>query len=673
MALKTAWQAIKQFYRPRDRLPDTFAEEMNHQAGRILPFLIVCSPAWLGYIPIDRQLHPDASLIPWLRAGFSAFALLALGLLFVPSLRRQSQWLLFMVGAYLTTATAVITGLTGADPTYMAGYILVLCLCAIAPIQRRFTFAALGLSVIGFAVSLGITGTTPSFERLRYSMTDYGFTVVIVTFFTFILDGMREKAWFNASSAVQIRNQKISDLLHNVRQGILLVNRDLRVGAEYSAACLHLLKRDPAGVPVDALLSPEDPHQGEHMRLCLSDAMDEADPIRRQLYLSLLPALVRLGDRHLSTEYLPLKEGVMITLTDTTEQARLSEQLHSERRRLELIVCAVSDSRQFFELVEDFRGFVQAGAEPWRRRSMQDLYRQIHTLKGSFLQMGFDAVPKALHEAEELLRRGAEPVDGPELLTAVFRPDWTALLESDLAGLRSALGDEFVHSGGVFTLKPQQAELIEGLARERLANRPDIPEGLRQLALIRHTLLAAELQRLDAMAQRVASDLERKLFPLRVEGDTVWMAPGLRPFLMSLGHLIRNAVDHGNEDPAIRTHRGKPEAGQIVCRVSHTAQHLSIEIADDGAGIDEAMLRKRAQARPELSAIAEAPLAELVFADGLSAREEVTAISGRGVGMSAVAAEVHALGGQIDVASLAGAGTTVRICLPLAGGGIQFA
>jgi chemotaxis protein histidine kinase CheA len=303
-----------------------------------------------------------------------------------------------------------------------------------------------------------------------------------------------------------------------------------------------------------------------------------------------------------------------------------------------------------------------------------DLYRQLHTFKGSLAQLGFDAITQALHAAEETLRNHVEASRRPAVLAAVFAHDWLGLLEDDLAALRSALGDEFVSSGGVLTLKPHQADLIEQLARERLATMgPNAPEGLRELALIRHVSLTAELQRLDALAQRVARDLDKKVLPLKVEGESVWLEPRrFRPLLASLGHLIRNALDHGIEDPVIRTQSGKPAAGLIRFQVSRTPESLVIELRDDGAGIDEAALRARARAQRHLSHLADAPLTELVLAQGLSSREQATAISGRGVGMADVAAQARALGGEIEVLSAPGEGTTARLTLPAAQSGIQF-
>jgi chemotaxis protein histidine kinase CheA len=121
----------------------------------------------------------------------------------------------------------------------------------------------------------------------------------------------------------------------------------------------------------------------------------------------------------------------------------------------------------------------------------------------------------------------------------------------------------------------------------------------------------------------------------------------------------------------VRTQRGKPAAGTIACHIRHRGDALVVEIQDDGAGIDEAALRERAQAQPELRALRDAPLSALVFAQGLSSREDTTAISGRGVGMAALAAQVRALGGEIDITSTAGQGTTVRLTLPAAQGVIH--
>jgi two-component system chemotaxis sensor kinase CheA len=137
-----------------------------------------------------------------------------------------------------------------------------------------------------------------------------------------------------------------------------------------------------------------------------------------------------------------------------------------------------------------------------------------------------------------------------------------------------------------------------------------------------------------------------------------------------LTHLVRNAVDHGLESPEERRAAGKPEVGQLRVRAFHEGGTVTVEVADDGTGIDPAAVRARAQAAGLLSAEALAKMddrqvLELVFLPGFSTAATVTTISGRGVGMDVVRSNVERIGGTVDLQSTPGLGTTVRVKLPL--------
>jgi two-component system chemotaxis sensor kinase CheA len=135
-------------------------------------------------------------------------------------------------------------------------------------------------------------------------------------------------------------------------------------------------------------------------------------------------------------------------------------------------------------------------------------------------------------------------------------------------------------------------------------------------------------------------------------------------------HLLRNSVDHGIEAPALRVQRHKPEEGRIGLRAFHEGGQVVLELSDDGGGIDSARLRAKALEAGLLSperaaAISDAEAVNLVFIPGLSTAEKVTELSGRGVGMDVVKANIERIGGTVELETRPGAGTTTRIRIPL--------
>jgi two-component system chemotaxis sensor kinase CheA len=135
-----------------------------------------------------------------------------------------------------------------------------------------------------------------------------------------------------------------------------------------------------------------------------------------------------------------------------------------------------------------------------------------------------------------------------------------------------------------------------------------------------------------------------------------------------LTHLIRNAADHGIETPEARRAAGKPEEGSIRLRAFHRAGRVVLEVEDDGAGIDPARVRAKAVERGLIAAdaaMSDDALRMLIFEPGFSTRDEVSDLSGRGVGMDVVRQNVQQLNGTIALTSETGRGSTVSIELPL--------
>jgi two-component system chemotaxis sensor kinase CheA len=137
-----------------------------------------------------------------------------------------------------------------------------------------------------------------------------------------------------------------------------------------------------------------------------------------------------------------------------------------------------------------------------------------------------------------------------------------------------------------------------------------------------------------------------------------------------LTHLIRNSVDHGIEPPEVRTARGKPRVGRLSLRAFNESGRVTIEVADDGAGIAFEKVREKAVARGLVSAAEAAAMPpdrvlQFIFEPGFSTAATVTSVSGRGVGMDVVRTNIEAIGGTVDIQSGPGTGTVVRVHVPL--------
>ncbi|KJR96774.1 MAG: molecular chaperone [Desulfobulbaceae bacterium BRH_c16a] len=173
---------------------------------------------------------------------------------------------------------------------------------------------------------------------------------------------------------------------------------------------------------------------------------------------------------------------------------------------------------------------------------------------------------------------------------------------------------------------------------------------------------------------RVVRDLAKKLnktIDLNIVGKDVELDKTIIEAINDpLTHLVRNSVDHGIEMPAVRKKLGKPDIGLVILKAYHEAGQVVIEISDDGKGLDGEALAASAVSKGLLTveqaqAMSDKEKINLIFLPGFSTAKEVTDVSGRGVGMDVVKTNLDQLGGNVDIISEKGVGTTISIKLPL--------
>ncbi len=177
-----------------------------------------------------------------------------------------------------------------------------------------------------------------------------------------------------------------------------------------------------------------------------------------------------------------------------------------------------------------------------------------------------------------------------------------------------------------------------------------------------------------AKLPRVVRDLSRQMdkkIEIEMDGaDTELDKTIIEAIKDPLTHIVRNTVDHGIEPPADRLATGKPEAGVLRLKASHEGGLVTIEISDDGAGIDAARLKAKALKNGQISEEVAAKMSEtealyLIFMPGFSTAEKVSAVSGRGVGMDVVKTNIERIGGTVEVRTEMTVGTTFKIKIPL--------
>lgn len=260
--------------------------------------------------------------------------------------------------------------------------------------------------------------------------------------------------------------------------------------------------------------------------------------------------------------------------------------------------------------------------------------------------MAKPAPPKPVAEAEHTVR-----VDTKRLDAIVNLIGELVLSRNRLKTLRARLHDEELDRA-VSTLDIATARLQSAVMRTRMQ-----PVG-------------KVFSRFPKVARDVARSLKKEVELELIGAETELDRNLVEALADPLVHLVRNAIDHGVEMPDLREAQGKPRSGHVRLSAQQEGDYVSIEVQDDGAGIDPERLRQKAREKglidPEAAArLSSEECLHLVFLPGFSTKQQVTDISGRGVGMDVVQSRIRELSGQIQIQSELGRGSRFMIRVPL--------
>ena len=213
-------------------------------------------------------------------------------------------------------------------------------------------------------------------------------------------------------------------------------------------------------------------------------------------------------------------------------------------------------------------------------------------------------------------------------------------------------------------LDPMLYERLLSSVNQLTRNTRDLQEAVMSIRMMPMDYVFSRFPR---MVRDLSGKLGKKVDFLTYGAATELDKGLIERIIDPLTHLVRNSVDHGIETPAVRAAAGKLEAGKLSLSAAHQGGNIVIEVSDDGAGLNrERILEKARQNGLDApDSMSDADVWQLIFAPGFSTAEEVTDISGRGVGMDVVKRNITAMDGAVEIRSARGFGTTISISLPL--------
>ncbi|MEX1662255.1 chemotaxis protein CheA [Thioclava sp. 15-R06ZXC-3] len=343
-----------------------------------------------------------------------------------------------------------------------------------------------------------------------------------------------------------------------------------------------------------------------------------------------------------------------------------------------------SDIREVFDFVEDVCSLeltreTQTTPEADDNLPLADLAPQIEAAPNSVAPT--DVVPTEPPESEP---NNTAPADKPAAAPAPVAPPLKGAPQANAtaepgATVRVDLEriDRLVNLVGELVIN--QAMLAQSVAEAGLPQNSKVMTGLEAFMMltrdIQDSVMMIRAQPVKPLFQRMgrivreASAAVAKEVRLRTEGEATEVDKTVIERLAdTLTHMIRNAVDHGLETPDIREAAGKPREGVITLSAQHRSGRVVIEITDDGAGINRKKVLEKAISKglvPPEANLSDGEIDNLLFLPGFSTADQISALSGRGVGMDVVRSSIQALGGRIAITSEPGKGTRFSISLPL--------
>lgn len=376
----------------------------------------------------------------------------------------------------------------------------------------------------------------------------------------------------------------------------------------------------------------------------------QEDQLPFELLVDQIPRHVHSGGDDYEVEFHRVSKdgvptGLLLVVRDVTLRLE-RERAEAQGRELQNVVAnLLRDPADF----ERFLGEMQNLVETTEAAPSDEVRaRSLHTLKGNAAIYGFVSFAEYCHGIEDALAQGV-PFGkcGREL-----ENEWQAAV----ARIRSFLPE--TGEPRVVLSLTEYDRFLDGLRTGADTAR---------LALVaeswRYQPLSQVFARLARQARRLGSTLGRKLEVVTEDSGIRFEPEAMQGFWEAFVHVVRNAVDHGLEPVDDRIAAGKPPQGRILLGGALVGDELVVTVTDDGRGVDWPRVAESARERG-LPCATHADLVSALFTDGLSTRDSVSEVSGRGVGLAAVREVVEELGGRFDVTSRTGLGTTFTFRLP---------
>lgn len=452
------------------------------------------------------------------------------------------------------------------------------------------------------------------------------------------------------TAALSQRNSEMALILNNAEEGFLTANLDGTMAEERSAIVAKWFGPAKSDARLWDYIASGARGPATMLRIGWEQLIEDIFPF--DVCVDQMPRLVERNGMSLALRYKGVNGAdgklfkVLVMIADVTALVEAARRELQQRELVSVFQRFSSDRRGFHQFIADARSIVARiqDRDGTDARSRELDFREVHTLKGNSSQFGLLSVADTCHRIESDLSESGRAMTAEE----------RSLLKSSWDKASIALKD-FVEDAGEkqvsvaigeyeTLLKQMRSVGVASSLIERFA------AWTREPTVVPFKRLGEQVRALSARLEKGDVDIEIKDNGVRLDTDT------FRDVWMNVTHLVRNTVDHGFETGEERQKGGKGRA-RLEMESIESDKEIILSFADNGKGIDWEKLRAVAASRgvPHKT---QSDLEQALFVDGVSTKENISDVSGRGVGMAALKSAVAGVGGVIEVRSVRGNGTT---------------
>lgn len=481
------------------------------------------------------------------------------------------------------------------------------------------------------------------------------------------------------TAELQKVNKTMHALLDSLDQGFFIFDSKGICSNIYSKSCVALLGTNPDGYSfVDIVRLDRSEHDAVQSWI---KSLFSAPKDFRELSALGPKKIQNTKDQLFSLSYYPMYDGpqrlenVAVVVTDNTELDKAEMEAERERAYSLMVINVVRRKREIIKFIFDTQKLItelETSIVNHYKFNIQLALRSLHTIKGGATTFAIYDLAVSCHLTEKFLvniQSEGLAKDSLQILQTHFskiKYEFQAFLK----GNQVLLGNEVIHGKRTIEIPMETlSDFLSGLKTDQ--------RMIEKVTLFEKNIFYVPIKQFfegfEETTQALANKLGKKLHPIIIEGgDTLIHREQYSEVFSTLIHQLNNIVDHGIEDPVLRRFHHKEEYGQITIKTSvqpttlwPNGHALVIEISDNGKGLDAKKIREQVEKKGILTEhLSDEEVLQYIFKSDITTTNNLTQISGRGIGMEAIMFAVMDLKGQVRITSSPMKGSTLTLTLP---------